>query len=136
MLNDIQRSTRSSAGQRKEMLVTQGAIYRFRLGESRDVVQANLHADVLVGNTIDHVATAASAAFQNIFRLKNFQAAHLQLLLPLLTQGVSLLSKKSLRKPVIRGALMLGVAGAAAFFIYRNRQAVRHRNDQQSNSGE
>lgn len=115
----------SPLAQRKKVLLAQGALYRAGVNESRAVVRENLHPGVMAKSAVNHLAATASAAFDNIFRLKNFNAGNLQILLPLLTSGFSLLSRRGLIRPILRGAVVVATMGTASYFLFR-KHTPRH----------
>jgi hypothetical protein len=128
MVNDVQHKLLPVMAQRKKKLVAQGAIYRLGVIESRNAVQANLHADTLAKGALDHLMASVPGAFSNAFGnatgLKNFTLADAKALLPFLISTVSLLSrKKALLKLVIVGAVALTAAGAVAFFVSKKKPA-------------
>jgi hypothetical protein len=58
----------------------------------------------------------------DLLDLKNISGAKLQRLVPLLISGPTLLSRRALFKPVLRGALVAGTAGAALYFFSRKKR--------------
>ena len=53
-----------------------------------------------------------------------FNASRLESLAPLLVTGVTLLSKRSLRKSLVAGSILIAAVGAATYFSGRNNKAV------------
>ncbi len=125
MPDTTQHTTVSLLAQRKKTLIAQGASYRLGITDSKTAVRENLHPDVLARNAISHLGATASAAFDNIFRLKNFNAGNLKILLPLITGGFSLLSKRGLVRPLLRGTVMLAVAGTIGYFVFKKKAPRR-----------
>ena len=102
---------------RKAHLVAQGAAYRFEIKAAAKSVTDDLHLGQLIKSALGHVAVAAYAAFKS--RTEG-SGAKLKTLLPLVIGGVSALSRRSLLKPALRVALLLGV-GAAAWLVKNKR---------------
>lgn len=128
MANDVKHVMQTGPAQQKSLLIAQGAVYRTGIGESANLMRANLHADVLAKNAINHIVANASAALHNLFDLKSFTSGNLRTLLPLLVSGVSLVAKrKALIKPVLVGAVALAAAGAVVFFLARKKSWLRLR---------
>lgn len=106
--------------QRKAQLVAQGAAYRAGIRVAQHSLKTDLSVDELAKSALSHVASAAYAAFKS---RTGIAGANLQTLLPLLIGGVSALSKRSLLKPVMRIALLLGAAAAAVAVVAKKRKA-------------
>lgn len=121
MPDNPQRTTLSLLAQRKKMLIAQGASYRSAINESKVSVRENLHADVLAKSAVNHIAATASAAFDEVFRLKNFNLGNLQIVLPVLLSGFSLLSRKGLVRPLLRGTAVAAVIGTMGYFLFKKK---------------
>ena len=107
---------------RKAQLVAEGAAYRFEIRAAAKSVTDDLHLGQLIKSVLGHVAVAAYAAFKS--RTES-SGAKLKTLLPLVIGGVSALSKRSLLKPVLRAALLLGVG--ATVWLAKNKRNTRTR---------
>lgn len=107
-----------SLAERKRKLLADGASYRSGMMFSRDRIKESLNAESLARLAISHLATSAYSRFENLFSMKGL---NLQTLIPLVTGGISLLSKRSLLKPVVRGATVVGALAAVAYFIARKK---------------
>jgi len=100
---------------RKKELIVQGALYRADLSLATKSVRANLNTESLATNLITEIAMAAFSALKSRTGLK---VTNLQTVLPLVLSGVSLLSKKAVIRPILRGvAIAASVAGIAAFVL-------------------
>ena len=119
MANQAERKPDSLA-QRKAQLVAQGAAYRSGISAAQHSVKADLSVDELAKSALSHVVSAVYAAFKS---RTGIAGANLQTLLPLVIGGVSALSKRSLLKPVMRGALVLGAVATAVAFVVKKRKA-------------
>lgn len=107
---------------RKAQLVAEGAAYRFEIRAAAKSVTDDLHLGQLIKSVLGHVAVAAYAAFKS--RTES-SGAKLKTLLPLVIGGVSALSKRSLLKPALRAALLLGVG--ATVWLAKNKRNTRTR---------
>ena len=105
---------------RKEILLVQGAMYRAGLSEAKHVLQEKLLAESLAQNVIRSLAVAAFAAFKS---RGNLGGIGLRTVIPLVVGGFSAISKKGRLKPVLRGALLVGVVGIAAGFMVKRKNA-------------
>jgi hypothetical protein len=97
-----------SVADQKKRLLAQCAAYRSGIGQARSVVQANLGAETLAKTAFTQLTHSAQAAFSNfspLLQLKNLTGANVQALLPLVVSGVSLLARRSLIKPILRGSV-------------------------------
>jgi hypothetical protein len=119
---DVDRE--ETLAQHKERLLLQCRAYRVAIGQSRRTVRAHLGADVIAKTAVGLVSSRAQSAlanFSDLFDFRNLSGAKLQRLLPLVVSGVSLLSRRSLLKPVLRGAAVVGAAGAGLYFYSRRK---------------
>ena len=115
-------NTETPAELRKKLLIAQGAIYRLRLGESKNAVRTNLQPEALAKSAVNSFVSAASARLGNGLSLKTLGDANWQTVLPLLISVVSLLAKrKSLIKPLLLGGVAFAIAGAAARLVLRKK---------------
>lgn len=124
MTQDQNPQRQESLAEQKEKLLLQCRAYRSAVGRSRKVVRSHLGADEIARTAIGLVSARAQTALANVsdfLDLKNMSGAKLQRLLPLLVSGVSLLSRRSLLKPVLRGAAVIGTAAAAVYFLSRKK---------------
>lgn len=96
---------------RKQLLITQGAMYRSGIASSKAQVVSGLRAESLARSAIKQIGLAAFALWRGRFALS---AGGLPSILPLLIGGASKLWRPQKLKPVVRGAL---VAGAVASVI-------------------
>jgi hypothetical protein len=136
------RSAHETLIQRKERLVMQCRAYRAAVHHGRQEVRSRLGLRALVKTAAGLVGLrAGSAAFSNLsnlsslshlsnlFDLKNgLSLDKLQKMLPVLAGAYSLLAKRSLLRPVLRGALFIGAAGAAAY-LYKHKKSAGHKHD-------
>lgn len=114
-------TTSLSIAERKEKLIAEGALYRTAVLQSKHVLQAGLQPASLARHVLNQIVMAACQLFMGGGAgAKNL---HVQTLLPVLLGGISALSRKSLWKPIVRGAVLLGVAGVVARFMARKNES-------------
>lgn len=112
-----------SLAERKLRLLQEGAAFRAEMIRCRDVVKSNMNGGSLTKNLFGRIAGMAYSMVAKHPGL--FNASRLQSLAPLLVTGVSLLSKKrSLRKSLVVGSILIAAVGAATYFSGRNHKAV------------
>jgi len=110
-----------TTAQRKQRLIQEGAAYRARLINATDEIKDGLHPGLLFRGVIGHVISAASGVLKG---QTSGGKLGLSALVPLVMSGATVLARKSLLKPVIGGAIILGTIAAAARFI-RNKSKPR-----------
>jgi len=103
--------------ERKRRLLAEGALFRIGIMDARSTVRANLNAESLAKGALNRIVGAVSATFSGAFSAKS--GGNLQSLSPLLIGGISLLSKRYLRKPLFYGTV---ISAGAAFAYYLTRQ--------------
>lgn len=113
--------------QRKKALIAEGAIRRQEIDHSRDIVRANLHADVIAKNAVSHFTTAAYAAVDNVFSWNSLRNGNLQTLLPFAASAYSLVTKRKLIVPILRGAVVLSAVAGAVYMLAIKKRAPRAR---------
>jgi hypothetical protein len=98
--------------------------------EARGAVRANLNAESLAKSAMRRVVGTVSATVGGLFSGKgggiNLQS--LQSFSPLLIGGISLLSKRALRKPLFYGGI-ISIGAAAAYYLTRKRPVVEASDD-------
>ena len=85
----------------------------------------NLGADGIAKTALGLVSTRAQSAFTNfadMLDFKHISSDKLRRLLPLVVSGVSLLTRRSVLRPILRGALVLGSAGTALYFLSKKKK--------------
>jgi hypothetical protein len=115
--------------QHKAQLVAQGAAYRSSIRAAQHAIRADLSVNELTRSVLSHVASTAYAAFKS---RTGIAGVNLQTLLPLVIGGVSALSRRSLLKPVLRVALLLGAAAAALALVAKKKKANQKRRDERN----
>ena len=117
MANHRTDADADALAQRKAQLVAQGAVYRSEIRGAERSVAADLNLGKLVRSVLGHAALMLYAAFKRRTEtagatLQTLQT--LQTLLPLVVGGVSALSRRSLLKPALRLALLMGTVALLA----------------------
>jgi hypothetical protein len=106
---------------RKQLLITQGAMYRSGIATSKEKVVNGLHADSLARSALKQVGLAALSAWRT---RSGMAATSMPAILPIIAGGVAKAWRDRNWKPVLRGVLIAGaMAGVAAAFVgYGKRQ--------------
>lgn len=104
--------------ERKRLLLAEGALLRLSILDARVVVRGNLNPESLAKVALNRVVGAAYSTFGGAFSGGNLQA-----LSPLLIGGISLLSKRYLRKPLMYGSVISAVAGFAYYLSKKKNQS-------------
>ncbi|WP_188396230.1 hypothetical protein [Oxalicibacterium flavum] len=111
--------------QQKERLRQQCRAYRSGIGQSRQVVRSQLGREALAKTALGLVSARAQSAFANVSDLVhvgNLSGIKLQKLLPVVLSGISLLSRRSVLKPVVRGLTVVSAVGAGLYFFARKKK--------------
>jgi hypothetical protein len=105
---------------RKQILITQGAMYRSGIVSSKAKVISGMRAESLARSAIKQLGLAAFAAWRG---RSGLAASSLSTVLPLVVGGISSLWRQPKLKPIVRGTLIAGAAAAAYVFIskWKNR---------------
>ena len=119
MANQAQHQPNALA-QHKAQLVAQGAAYRSSVKAAQHAIKADLTVGELTRSALSHVASAAYAALKS---RTGIAGINVQTLLPLVIGGVSALSKRSLLKPALRVALLLGAVATVVAVVAKNKKA-------------
>ena len=104
--------------ERKRKLLAEGALFRIGIMQARGTVRANLNAESLAKGAFNRIVGAVSSTFSGALSGKG--GSNLQSLSPLLIGGISLLSKRYLRKPLLYGAV-ISAGGAFAYYLTRRK---------------
>jgi hypothetical protein len=112
------KHTKAWFAERKATLIAEGKSYRLKIAEAKKATNRRLENQSLFQAVLGQLGQTAYAAFKN---RKAFRNLTLQSVLPLVAGGFSLLSKKSLLKPVLYGSLLLGGAGTLVTILKRKK---------------
>ncbi|MFJ7567632.1 hypothetical protein ACIQW9_11810 [Herminiimonas sp. NPDC097707] len=124
MTQDRKLQEEETLAQRKARLRLQCRAYRSGIGRARNTVRAHLGADEIAKTAIGLVSARAQSAlanFSDLLDFRNMSGAKLQRLLPLIVSGVSLLARRSLWRPILKGAAVAGTAAATVYFLSRKK---------------
>jgi hypothetical protein len=109
-MNEPGDDPRMSIEMRKQLLITQGAMYRSGIKSAKEKMVNGLHADTLARTALKQVGLAALSAWRNRVGL----ATGLPAIVPMVVGGVSKLWQQPKVKPVLRG---VAIAGAVASIV-------------------
>jgi len=108
---------------RKKQLIAQGAVHRAEVLHAKQTMRAGLRPDSLARGALRQLAGVVLAVVGKKTGI-GLAGAGAQTLLPLLlSAGSALLRNKSLRKPLLRGALIAGSVATAAVFFSKKKKA-------------
>ena len=106
---------------RKQLLITQGAMYRSGIATSKEKVVQGLRADSLARSALKQVGLAALSAWRT--RSGVAAATSMPAILPIVFNGLIKAWRERNWKPVLRGMLIAGaMAGATAAFVSYSRR--------------
>ncbi|MDQ7968122.1 MAG: hypothetical protein REI95_00625 [Oxalicibacterium faecigallinarum] len=112
--------------QQKERLILQCRAYRAGLGQSRNVVRSNLGREALAKTALSLVGARAHSALSNVSDLINLSGglslAKIQRMAPYVLSGITFLSRRSVLKPVLRGAALVAALGAGLYFFSKKKK--------------
>lgn len=111
--------------QRKKKLIAEAAACRLRLDESKDTIRANLKVDRLVRNGVNYLTTSASSAVDNMFNINAIRNGSLAKLLPVVASVYSIVTRRRLLMPILRGGLVVAGVATALFYLSRKKKARR-----------
>jgi hypothetical protein len=104
---------------RRRKLLAEGALLRMGIMEARATVRANLNPESLAKSAVQRMAGSVAATVAGLFSGKGrINLQMLQSLSPYLLGGISLLSKRRLRKPLLYGGIV-SVGAALAYYLTR-----------------
>jgi hypothetical protein len=109
---------------RKQLLITQGAMYRSGIAASKEKVVNGLRAESLARTAVKQLGLAALSAWRT---RSGITAAGLPAILPVVAGGIAKAWRERNWKPVLRGVLVAGVMagiGAAVLGYNKRRQAA------------
>ena len=102
--------------QRRRKLLAEGALYRFGIIEARAQVHANLNAPSLAKSVMGKISGLLGTGLGGLF--SGAGSSTLQSLSPLLVSGLSMLSRRYLRKPLLYYGI-IGAGVALARYLVR-----------------
>jgi hypothetical protein len=111
--------------QRKKKLIAEAERCRAKLDESKDIIRDNLKIDRLAKNGVSYLTTAASSAVDNMFNINAIRNGSLGRLLPVAASVYSIITRRKLVMPILRGGLVVAGVAAALFYMSRKKRARR-----------
>ena len=126
-MTDLHTSHETLA-QRKERLLLQCRAYRVAVEHSRKVVHDKLDMRTMAAGAFGMAGLRAQSALSDVaglLDLRSMSTDKLRKLLPLLASGYSLLAGRSLLKPALKGVLIIGGAGMAAYLYSRRKTSAK-----------
>jgi hypothetical protein len=106
---------------RKQLLITQGAMFRSGIVASKDAVRNDLGAESLAKGALKLIGLAAFDAWRSP---SSGLASGISTLGPLLVGGISGLWRQPNWKPLVRSAMIAGVVAAATILLKRKKGAA------------
>ncbi|PUA17945.1 hypothetical protein [Glaciimonas sp. PCH181] len=122
MTNQSLAERKRSLAERKRYLLEEGAIFRAEIIACRGIVRSRMTGGSLSKNLFGRFANIAYSIASKQSGL--FSAARLKSLAPILVTGVSLLSKRYIRKSLIVGSVLIAGIGAVTYLSNRNNKAA------------
>jgi hypothetical protein len=116
----------SDLSQRKKKLLADGALHRANMMMARADIAAGIQPGALAKDALGHFSSAAKVLLLNTLR---GAAANPGKLSPLLITGLSLLSKKAVRKPLMIAGIAGGAIAGAIYLSKLFRGSDVNRND-------
>lgn len=111
--------------ERKKLLVAQGALHRANMMVARADIAAASEPSIMARSVLSRLAAALKATALDNLRVGGIRVGDVRLnggldmrtLLPLLTGGISLLSKTAIRKPLMYVAVAGGAIAGVAYLL-------------------
>ena len=122
MNSESHAERKRSLGQRKLQLLREGGAYRAEILRCRDGVRSNMSGGTLSKGLLGRIAGTAYAMVAKQPGLFSF--SRLQSLAPILVTGVSILSKRPIRKSLLVGGILVAAASAAAYLSNREKKVA------------
>ena len=114
-----------SLEERKKFLIAQGAIRRNNIAASVDIVRANLQAERLARNAVNKLTAAAYSAVEGLFDWNTLRNGDIKKLLPLAMSAYSIITRRKLVVPILRGTAVVAGISAGAFLLWRYKRLGR-----------
>lgn len=114
--------TEPSFEDRKKALIAQGAARRRDIEQSIDMVRDNLHADKLAKHAVNNMANAAYSTIESLFDLRGLRNVNFRKLLPLAASVYSIVTRRKLVMPIMKGTAAVVGLGGGLFLFWRHKQ--------------
>ncbi|MDY7546011.1 hypothetical protein QN360_10405 [Glaciimonas sp. CA11.2] len=122
MNSESHADRKRSLAQRKLQLLREGGAYRDEILRCRDGVRLNMSGGALSKGLLGRIAGTAYAMMTKQPSL--FSLSRLQSLAPILVTGVSILSKRPIRKSLFVGGILIAAASTAAYLSNRDKKVA------------
>lgn len=110
--------------QRKKLLIAHGITCRRELDRSLDIVRENLHLDRIAKTVVSHATASAYRSVENVLHLSSLNSGTIRRFLPLVTAAYSIITRRRLVVPMLRGAAVAAGVSAGAYFYYRHKKRM------------
>lgn len=120
MNSETQADRKRSLAQRKLQLLREGGAYRAEILRCRDGVRSNISGSPLSKGMLGRIVGTAYTMMTKQSGL--FSLSRLQSLAPILVTGVSILSKRPIRKSLFLGGIVIAAASTAAYLSNRDKK--------------
>tara|TARA_R110001599_G_scaffold64023_5_gene179707 strand:+ start:8730 stop:9167 length:438 start_codon:yes stop_codon:yes gene_type:complete len=110
--------------QRKTRLQQECLDYRSGIAYSRRVIRSNLGVESIAKSAVGIVGMRAQSALgrvTDLFDLKHLDTDKIRRALPVIISTYSLLSRRALLRPILRGAAVVGIAGTGLYWYSRRK---------------
>lgn len=111
--------------QRKKLLIAHGSTCRQQLDHSLDIVRENLHLDRIAKAVVTHATASAYRSVENVLHMGSLNSTTIRRFLPFVTAAYSIVARRRLVVPVLRGAAVAAGVSAGAYFYYRHKKRMR-----------
>lgn len=119
----------SSFEERKKALISQGAMRRREADRSIDIVRTNLHVERLAKNAVTHLTSAASSKVEHMLHSRGISVGNvggnIKRYLPLAATAYSIIKRRQLGKPLLKGAGILAAISGGAYLIWQRKQKTQ-----------
>ena len=122
MNSESHADRKRSLAQRKLQLLREGGAYRDEILRCRDGVRSHMPGGTLSKGLLGRIAGTAYAMVKKQPGLFSF--SRLQSLAPILVTGVSILSKRPIRKSLFVGGILIAAASTAAYLSNRDKKVA------------
>jgi hypothetical protein len=119
-------SSEGSYEKRRDALIARGAVNRQAVDQSMDIVRRNLHLDRLAKNAVAHLSNAAYSKVETLFDWRDLSSGNLRKFLPLAATAYSIITRRKLLGPILRGTGITVAVSAAAFVWWRHNQKTKY----------
>lgn len=116
-----------SVEERKKALIAQGALQRNNVDIALGIVRTNLQPERLARTAVNRLGSAASSAVGNLFDWNTLRRGDVSKLLPLAMSAYTIINKRNLVMPILRGTGVVAAVSAGAWFVWRYKHHAKRR---------